>query len=58
VHPIHYHVSLGASNKVCMTEARVEEMNSITLRELNLLAPSVGVLDLWGENATSLVYLS
>lgn len=51
VYPINYHLSLATSNKVCMTEPRVEMLNKITEERLSILAPHVAMIDLWFMSA-------
>jgi len=51
VYPINYHLSLVASNKVCMTEPRVEMLNKIAAQRLSVLAPHVAMIDLWFMSA-------
>ena len=52
VFPIHYAQHINASNKICMTEPRVEALNNIALQKLPVLAPHVEVVDLWQMSAS------
>jgi len=52
VYPINYYPDVLGSNKVCMTEPRIERLNDIALQKLKEIAPQVQIIDLWHMSAT------